>query len=132
MNRPWGCPTCKHDVALVRDTGRDDEGYKVRLRECVRCGTLWATEEVPIAVTAFYIRNASRRRNNRERMRKQAGRRTCQWCGQDYLAGTYRRHCGESKRHRMALTPRHRSVDRYETMRYQREWKRQAGERRAA
>lgn len=123
MTRPWGCPRCGHKVGLVQDTGSDTEGYKVRLRACTECGELWATEETPIAVEAFYARNNARR--VREHRYYRDDRRTCRWCGGTYQAGSYRDHC-QRQRHIAALKPLNRNRGR--ARKYQRHWLRQQRE----
>lgn len=123
MTRPWGCPACKHPVGLVQDTGADEDGHKVRLRACTACGTLWATEEVTIAVEAFYTRNASRRRAARERAKANKGIRSCRWCESGYREGSYSEHCRTSRLHNRALRPLNRNRTRHR--RYQRRWARE-------
>ena len=124
MVKPWGCPAdpSHQGPHLVRDTGADGEGYRVRLRQCQQCGTLWATEEVPIAVEAFYSRNARRRAAERAAQARRRGRRQCKWCHHTYQAGQYRQHCARAY-HVAALVPISR--DRTRRRRYSREWMRQ-------
>jgi hypothetical protein len=121
----WGCPECQSPVSKVRDTGRDEEDYKVRLRECVTCSALWATEETPISVSAFYARNNSRRVARAQRERA-LGYKECVWCGARYMAGGYSDHVRRSTRHAKALRPTNR--DRQYRRRYGREWMRRRRE----
>lgn len=117
----WGCPECHHPVSKVRDTGQDEDGHRIRLRECLNCAGLWATEEVPIDVTAFYSRNNSRRLA-RARRERATGYRICQWCEARYLRGGYSDHVRRSTRHEKALRPSNR--DRQYRRRYGRLWMR--------
>jgi len=118
MTRPWGCPACGERDCRVRETGRDEDGYKVRLRVCT-CGERWATEELPIAVSAFYPRA---RRDHERRYRESRGVRPCYICAETYQPGYFRQHVRFSKAHEAALIPVHGS--RRNRRRISREWAR--------
>jgi transcriptional regulator NrdR family protein len=45
----FGCWSCGHDTGRVLLVGRDEDGNKIRLRRCVKCGERWVTEERRLA-----------------------------------------------------------------------------------
>ena len=119
MNRPWGCPKCKHLDSFVRDTGHDEEHYVIRYRKCTRCGTCWSTEERPIEPSAFYGRAHSRRLAQQAAHRRHT--KTCVKCGVTYQRGSYMRHVYAAK-HIAALKPAGRDLIKRRL--YGREWAR--------
>lgn len=98
--RPWGCARCRAKPSDVVDTSDDEEGYRLRVRRCKRCGTRWATEETPISLEAFYLRSATRRRRDLERQHRR--KMTCRVCDGTYHYGSYAEH-RHTRRHTEAL-----------------------------
>jgi len=97
---PWGCPNCGEPETWTKTVDRDDDGYRIRRLQCVRCGTYWTSEERPIRAS-FYAR-ASRR--NQAKKRWQARQtKVCRWCGGEYAWGTFTQHVRKSSRHRVAV-----------------------------
>jgi transcriptional regulator NrdR family protein len=118
--KPWGCPRCGDPNGRVRETGQDDDGYKVRLRVCA-CGTKWATEEVPFDAAGYWTRTSRRHKELARRRIKAAGiTKPCHLCGVAYQVNSYRRHVAQSRTHERALAPAYGS--RRNRRRIQREW----------
>lgn len=42
------CPTCGSILTRSRGGGRDDEGHRLRRRQCMDCGLYFTTVEVPV------------------------------------------------------------------------------------
>lgn len=116
--RDWGCPNGHHE-SRVKDTARDEDGYFVRYRQCISCGEKWSTQEVPIATKAFWSRAYSRNQARLALAHKE--KRTCEKCGGEYRAGSYKRHM-LTRKHEQALVDLNR--DRITARRYGREWAR--------
>ena len=118
--KAWGCPHCGSTESRVRDTGHDEDGYVVRLRRCMNCDRYWATEERPISVANFWLRNASKRRAHKAWEHEKT--RACQICGVDYKVGWYRMHVFKSNAHERKLAKTDRN--RVQARRIGREWAR--------
>ena len=117
--KPWGCPQCRSHNGRVTETGRDEDGYKIRLRRCVDCGSQWATEEVPISREAYGART---QRSFHEAARRRAQPKPCATCGALYQPGSFRAHVARNPVHAAAIKPIHRDIKRHRA--YQREWAR--------
>lgn len=127
MTRPWGCPKCGCMESLVKETGVDTEGYRVRLRFCNNifrpdCDGRWETEELVMTPGSFY----ARAENHRQRQRDYAtrmGNTVCRHCGKRFKLRSYNRHVN-TKGHLDAIKPPSNGSSLEHKRRYQREWKR--------
>lgn len=115
----WGCPKCGNDDSRVVEVDRDSDHIRVRLRECTRCATRWATEERRLyEVEAFFARAEKRRQRAYIKHRYQT--RRCLVCYERYMSGRYLEHTQDSKAHaaKVALAGRRQLES---TRRYRRE-----------
>lgn len=115
----WGCWDCGNEDSYVRDTDKDAEHIRVRLRECTRCGARWETEERRISRGSFFGRAEKRRYAAFRRSRYAI--RTCIMCKERYQASKYREHTQDSRAHRKLVAKRRARVT-ARKRRYQRQW----------
>ena len=104
LKQPADSSACRHLNAKVRHTGRDPDGYKIRLRLC-ECGEKIATVELPFNADWYWLRDHRGYLQQRRRRRQTIGARRCRWCGQKYPPGAYGSHVVRSSAHQAALNP---------------------------
>ena|SRR5688500_11447205 len=85
-----GCWKCRSVESRVADSDMDEDGVRVRLRQCIDCGEYWDTEERRISKGAFYGRAVHRRQT--EARRRKSKVYVCRVCRGPYRSGTYPRH----------------------------------------
>ena len=117
----WGCWDCGSGGSRVTETGRDSDGVRVRRRQCVECGGIWATEERRIHRGAYHSRaenivESERRRKHRSRIRN------CRLCATPYRHGAYRDHRSEPQH--VAAEHRRHAAALEKAKRYRAEWMR--------
>ena len=120
-NGMWGCWACGNEDSRVKETDLDEEHVRVRLRQCVRCGEHWETEERRITKGSFFSRSERRRYRAFQKTRFKV--RDCHVCEEKYAGGRYLDHTQESSHHIKTVAKiearKHRRV-----VKYQREWTR--------
>lgn len=97
----WGCWNCGAEDSRVKETDKDDDGARIRRRQCFECGEEWETEEHRITKGIFHSR-ASRRRY-RSYTKKRNTIMQCKACREMYRAGSFEKHATTSEEHRLVV-----------------------------
>ena len=91
-----GCWSCGNLEGRVRNVEWDEDGNKVRRRQCTKCGDIWLTEERRLARSVRWFHRAA---SQVERQRKRRGtRHRCRYCHGRY-EGTWLYHVKSSVKH---------------------------------
>lgn len=110
----FGCWRCGHDTGRVLSVGRDEDGNKIRLRACEKCGARWVTEERRLDKSVTFSQRAFSAAEH-QRKRRAKVTHTCRFCGSRYRLGAWRNHLTYSPIHRAWKQKREQEIRQYKT-----------------